>query len=206
MCLYSLYCFIGATSCVLANLIDSGFDFWQPLCDKSATPRPFMRGMDFWMYHFYLSKYWEWIDTWILVLRGKGVWPPTNSQYFLHVFHHTTTASILWMAWRGEFNVAWIGIITNSFVHTPMYAYYFLTDFWKGVRKFGIFITPIQIIQFIMCLTALVPETFLECGSKPRAIQWMWFTYCTFLAFFVKMFLDKKKARREAKMNAKKAA
>ena len=31
--------------------------------------------MDFQMYIFFLSKFWEWIDTWVLVLKGKGVWP-----------------------------------------------------------------------------------------------------------------------------------
>jgi len=194
MCLYSLYTLVGVCAVLMANWMDMGYDTWLPMCD---TEKRMMRGLDFWMYHFFLSKFWEWIDTWILILKGKDVWPPSNSQFFLHVFHHTTTASIAWLAWRGEFAIAWIGPLTNSFVHTPMYAYYFLTDFWPGARRYGIFITPIQIFQFILCLSALVPSVLspARCGGTVRGVAWMVMTYSVFLTLFVKMFANKKKAR-----------
>eukprot|EP01062_Namystynia_karyoxenos_P059842 TRINITY_DN51265_c0_g1_i1.p1 TRINITY_DN51265_c0_g1~~TRINITY_DN51265_c0_g1_i1.p1 ORF type:complete len:307 (+),score=97.22 TRINITY_DN51265_c0_g1_i1:86-922(+) len=205
MCLYSAYTFVGCTLTLLANWQEMGYDTWAPFCDPE---RRMLRGMDFWFYHFYLSKFWEWIDTWILIMKGKKVWPPSNPQFFLHVFHHTTTASIAWLAWRQHFSIAWMGPLTNAFVHTPMYGYYFLTDFWVGVRKYGIFITPIQIIQFILCLAALVPETAYtkQCRAHRPTIGWMWFTYSVFLCLFVKMFMDKKRARRGSRsVDTKKA-
>merc|ERR1711907_194634 len=201
----------GVAAILLHNFAAMGYDPKAPFCDSS---RGLLKGMDFWFYTFYISKFWEWIDTWLLILKGKEVWPPKNSQYFLHVFHHTTTASIAWLAWRQEFTIAWIGPLTNSFVHTPMYAYYFLTTITPEVKAFATYITPIQILQFIMCLLSLVPEAMgmltgfpdkCTSGTK-RSVGWMIFTYSIFLCLFVKMFGDKKKAlkAKKAKDKAKK--
>lgn len=98
--------------------------------------------------------------------------------------------------------VCWVGMITNAFVHTPMYAYYFLSTFSKGVRRFGIFITPIQILQFIVCLLSLSPEAvgaaggWPECGSATRrSVVWVYFNYLIFLCLFIQLFVAKMKAR-----------
>lgn len=200
MAVYSGYTFVGVAALLFANWADMGFDPLAPFCDGE---RKLLKGMDIWFYTFYLSKFWEWIDTWVLILKGKKVWPPSNSQYFLHVFHHTTTASIVWFAWRGEFSISWIGPLTNSFVHTPMYAYYMLSSVTPAIRHFGIYITPIQILQFILCLLSLVPETVGtiagtgKCSTgTQRSLVWMWCTYSVFLCLFVKMFTEKKKNRK----------
>lgn len=209
MAAYSGYTFVGASALLWHNWSSIGFDPMAPFCDGS---RRLLHDMDFWFYTFYLSKFWEWIDTWILIMKGKPVWPPQTSQYFLHVFHHTTTASIIWLAWRQEFSVAWIGVITNSFVHTPMYAYYFMSSITPGTRRFGIFITPIQILQFIMCLCSMAPEALAALLGSPavcttatgRSISWMVFTYSVFLYLFVQMFSKKKQDRRAGKEKSKK--
>ena len=45
----------------------------------------------------------------------------------LHVYHHTFTASLAWVAWQIPFSVNWTGILANTFVHIWMYSYYLLT-------------------------------------------------------------------------------
>lgn len=162
--------------------------------------------MDFWFYTFYLSKFVEYIDSLILVLRAKPLWPPGNSQYFLHVFHHSVTASIVWYAWRTKFSGAWIGPLSNSFVHTFMYAYYFLTDLGMPRTYGGVLITPIQLIQFVIAMLSIVYETInpSECHSDTSSLYWMWFTYSVFLVFFVKLFMDKKKMRAAARVSSNK--
>jgi len=201
MCLYSLYTFVGVAALMIANFIDINYSLSTATCDPEHR---MMRGMDYWMFHFYLSKFWEWIDTWILVLKGKPVWPPSNSQFFLHVFHHCTTASIAWVGLNGELAIGYLAALTNSFVHIPMYGYYCITEYWAGARNFGVFITPIQIIQFIMVISAMVPSMIspAACGATPRAVGWWSFTYAVFLSLFVQMFLQKKARRSNSKKQA----
>jgi len=202
MCVYSIYSFVGMSLVLAANWADDGFPIFKAVCDPEKR---MLRGMDFWLYHFYLSKFWEWIDTWILVLKGKPVWPPSNSQFLLHVVHHCVTASIFWLSWREELSMGYLGPLTNSFVHIPMYGYYCLSEHWQGVRNFGVYITPTQIIQFLIVMAGLVPNTIspAECGSTPRAVAWWWITYTFFLCFFTKMFMDKMNAR-SARIKAEK--
>merc|ERR1711907_862836 len=76
MAIYSLYTFVGVAAILLHNFAAMGYDPKAPFCDSS---RGLLKGMDFWFYTFYISKFWEWIDTWLLILKGKEVWPPKNS-------------------------------------------------------------------------------------------------------------------------------
>jgi len=198
MCIYSLYAFVGISLVLAANWIDDGFPVWKAVCD---TEKSMSRGLDFWMYHFYLSKFWEWIDTWILVIKGKPVWPPENSQFFLHVFHHCVTASVLgYVPWKQELPMAYLGPWTNAFVHIPMYGYYCITEHWQGARMYGVFITPSQIVQFLIVMVGLIPSTLNPegCGATKRSVVWWWFAYSVWLVLFTKMFLKKKTARAAA--------
>ena len=106
MTVYSAWTTAVVACFFVANWSDDQWDHTHPLCDPE---RRLLKDLDFQMYIFYLSKFWEWIDTWILVLKDKPVWPPTNVQFVLHIFHHTTTATVAWLAWRQEFSVAWLG-------------------------------------------------------------------------------------------------
>jgi hypothetical protein len=194
MTIYSAYAFWGTFLVVYRNWKANGFDPWIPFCDPKGKMDV---GMDWWLYSFYLSKFFEFTDTVLLILRAKPVFPPGNSQYFLHVFHHLVTASIVWITWRVPFSVGWIGPLSNGFVHTFMYAYYFLTELGMNRKYGGILITPIQLIQFILALLGSLPDGiwFNECGTTLWAISWMWFTYGVFLLFFLKLFFDKKAER-----------
>lgn len=203
MCVYSTWAFIAVAQILARNWSNVGFGIKPLLCD---TGREMLKSLDYQMYIFYVSKYWEWIDTYVLLLKNKPVWPPSNSQYFLHVFHHATTGAVAWLAWRQELTVAWVGPLTNAFVHMLMYGYYTAVTVFPSVQKFGIYITPIQIFQFMFCLASFVWESgdavffgSASCGTSKRAAAWMLFTYSTYLYFFVKMFADKKAARRAAK-------
>jgi len=191
---YSAYSLTGTTIVLWKNWSKAGFDPWVPLCDPKHR---LYENLDYWMYTFYLSKYLEFIDTVFLLLRAKPVFPPANSQYFLHVFHHLVTASIVWVAWRLPFSGAWTGPFTNSFVHTFMYSYYLLTDLGMDRRWGGIFVTPLQIVQFIMCMSWVAYEGLhtTECNSSGPALAWVWFLYLVFLSFFVKLFMDKGEQR-----------
>jgi fatty acid elongase 3 len=99
----------------------------------------------FWMYIFYLSKFYELFDTVLIVLRKSKL-------RFLHVYHHWITMVLCWVSLETELPVQWLANILNSLVHVPMYYYYAMAilkvDVWW--KKY---ITMMQIIQFVLVLT-----------------------------------------------------
>lgn len=52
----------------------------------------------FWYYIFYLSKVYEFVDTWIQLLKKRE--PP-----FLHVWHHCTTFLLCWVMFTLETSI-----------------------------------------------------------------------------------------------------
>lgn len=94
----------------------------------------------FWSYVYYLSKYYEFLDTTLLVIKLK-----TTS--FLHVFHHAIVVIMAWLWVDQAQTLQWGGLLTNTGVHVVMYYYYYLTSqrlspWWKK------YITTFQIVQF----------------------------------------------------------
>ena len=92
-----------------------------------------------------------------------------------------------------------------------MYGYYSAVTIAPSVRKYGLYITPIQITQFIICLLSLLPDAYdtmihggARCGSTTRAVIWMLFTYGAYLGMFVIMFGIKKKAAKRDESRARK--
>lgn len=196
MCLYSLYAFLGMFETLWKNWSAHGRPWFMIICDPKQD---MMVNMDFWMYTFFLSKFVEYIDSFVLVLKGKSLIPPDSAGYLLHVYHHSITANIVWIGWRREFTVAWVGPATNTFVHFFMYGYYLLVELKLIDRKYGgKFITPIQLCQFVLCLSLSVYESIFpsQCNSlEPHIIAWLWFNYVIFFLFFIKIFFQKSSER-----------
>jgi len=93
------------------------------------------------IYWFYISKYYELFDTFLLYLNGK-------SPIFLQKYHHIG-AIICWhLPYVYKVDAIWIPSIANSFVHTIMYSYYLgcLLRI-NQVRFIKKYITTLQIAQ-----------------------------------------------------------
>lgn len=91
---------------------------------------------------FYLSKYYELLDTFILLIKGK----PSS---FLQTFHHSGSILSLWTMCITRIPGMWIFTFLNSFIHTLMYFYFTLTCLgyrptWKR------HLTTMQISQFLI--------------------------------------------------------
>jgi hypothetical protein len=86
----------------------------------------------------YLVKWYELLDTVILVLRKKPV-------IFLHEYHHAATLFLCWIQLDQHSTVQWVPITINLLVHVVMYYYYTLASlkihvWWKK------YLTQFQIV------------------------------------------------------------
>jgi len=103
LCLGSLAMALGTLVEIVQRSASEGSTRWL-FCEAPSTePRG---ALWFWAYVYYLSKYYELLDTVLQLLKGR---PPPH--FALHVYHH---AVVLVMAW------GWIEHVqTLSFIGTP---------------------------------------------------------------------------------------
>ena len=96
------------------------------------------------VFYFYLSKYYEFGDTFLLYLNGK-------TPIFLQKYHHIGAVIFWHLCYVYRVDCIWIPSIANSFVHTIMYSYY-LGCLLKinQVRFIKQYITSMQLTQLIL--------------------------------------------------------
>lgn len=101
------------------------------------------------IYWFYISKYYEFFDTFLLYLNGK-------SPIFLQKYHHVGAVLGWHLAYYYKIDGTFLTTIMNSFVHTIMYSYYLgcLLKI-KQVRFIKKNITQLQLSQFFIGLFLL---------------------------------------------------
>eukprot|EP00037_Helgoeca_nana_P032901 m.415922 g.415922 ORF g.415922 m.415922 type:complete len:258 (+) comp29764_c0_seq1:137-910(+) len=94
------------------------------------------------VYVFYLSKYYDFIDTFILAARKKETIP-------LHLWHHAVMPFVCW-SWLAYpwLDGAWWCAFVNSLIHTLMYTNYLLKSLGQKVW-WAKYLTQGQIVQFI---------------------------------------------------------
>jgi len=148
----------------------------------------------FWYYIFFLSKFYEFIDTVILVLRKKEL-------SFLHVFHHFITAILCWVGLYTETSVQWIVVILNATVHIFMYYYYLAATlnsdvWWKK------YLTTAQIIQFVIDMAGITVWWYYtlvlnqKCSGSIEAMLFTYFVLGSFLILFIMFYLKTFKSPR----------
>jgi len=145
--IFSAVVFVGSTYHFVEDLQIRGF--YSFLCPPlpagaSTSELPPLGGtLHWWCYVFYLSKYYELVDTALLVARRKRVIP-------LHAIHHAFIPYVMCVLFDGRVSISLVSLaVVNSFVHVVMYAYYLASALglstpllWKRM------ITQLQILQF----------------------------------------------------------
>jgi len=143
------------------------------------------------IYYFYLSKYYEFFDTFLLYLNGK-------SPIFLQKYHHIGAVLCWHLTYVYKMDCVWIPTCFNAFVHTIMYSYY-LGCLLKieRVRFIKKYITGLQLSQ----LVAIMSSNYLykESGTK-QTIVWMFNFYnigliFLFGKFYYENYVEKNKKR-----------
>ncbi|PWN54503.1 hypothetical protein IE53DRAFT_1644 [Violaceomyces palustris] len=92
-------------------------------------------------YLFYMSKYYEVVDSIILLIKGKKI---SNLQSY----HHAGAIICMWVATRYQSQPVWVFCVFNSFVHTLMYSYYLCSAMhWPFPKTLKRNLTTLQIAQ-----------------------------------------------------------
>jgi GNS1/SUR4 family len=96
------------------------------------------------IYYFYLSKYYEFFDIFLLYLNGK-------TPILLQKYHHIGAVLSWHLMYLYKVEMVWMATLLNSFVHTIMYSYYLgcLLKI-KQARFIRKYITSLQLVQFFL--------------------------------------------------------
>lgn len=137
------------------------------LCDETDVLWD-VKDFRFIVAHFYPSKYYEFVDTWIQLLKG-------NKPKFLQTFHHAGIVIIMWSYVVTKNTAsAMIVVCFNSFIHTIMYTYYTVSAVgYKNIpRWLKQFVTTSQLIQFILGIAVTLPTFYWsDCHTEASRLS-----------------------------------
>ena len=174
------------------------------ICEEITTA-PATGGLFFWSYVYYLSKYYEFFDTFIGLLRGSRM-----PNFGLQVYHHVCVVFMAWFWCETVQSLQFPGLLFNTLVHVFMYAYYtcrVLKIRVPKVLKLGL--TGLQIVQFGTSLIFLIFSLRVHvsrikarepgcAGYGRESLYSMWFNVIfnmTLLVSFVDVFKTNKKKK-----------
>ncbi|KAI9675735.1 MAG: hypothetical protein M1817_001102 [Caeruleum heppii] len=112
--------------------------------DPTDVGRLWNEGLAFYGWLFYLSKFYEVVDTFVILAKGK-----TSS--FLQTYHHAGAMLCVWAGIRYMSPPIWMFVTVNAGIHTLMYTYYALTSLSVPIpTAFKRTLTTLQIVQFVI--------------------------------------------------------
>jgi hypothetical protein len=141
------------------------------------------------IFYFYLSKYYEYVDTLILYAKNR-------QPIFLQKFHHLGAVIVWHLGYINKCEGMLFVCLWNSVVHSFMYLYYLLTLLKIDVHKYRIYITSLQIGQ-LFSGSIMLPYffyTFESSQNKTVIIIFDVYIVCLlylFSEFMVKNYLVK---------------
>ncbi|KAL3480328.1 GNS1/SUR4 family-domain-containing protein [Aspergillus californicus] len=111
--------------------------------DPTDVGRLWNQGLAFLGWIFYLSKFYEVLDTAIILAKGK-------KSSTLQTYHHAGAMMCMWAGIRYVAPPIWIFTLVNSAIHALMYTYYTLTALHIRVPTVvKRSLTTMQITQFV---------------------------------------------------------
>ncbi|KAJ4291998.1 hypothetical protein N0V90_009897 [Kalmusia sp. IMI 367209] len=118
--------------------------------------RVWNEGLGFWGWIFYLSKFYEVLDTVIIILKGKR-------STTLQTYHHAGAMLSMWSGIRYMSPPIWMFALVNSGIHAMMYTYYTVSALGvrvpQGIKRT---LTTMQITQFIVGVTFAALHLFVS--------------------------------------------
>jgi len=148
---------------------------------------PYTANFRYFVYIHYLSKYFDYFDTFFIILRGKE----KQQLSFLHVYHHSTIGLIWGFLLHNEHGngTASFGCLINSIIHLIMYSHYICTSLGYN-NPFKKYITRAQLLQFAICLMHSLIVIALE-DIVPKQYAIIEFVYQTSMLILFSQFYYK---------------
>ncbi|KAL2886362.1 Elongation of very long chain fatty acids protein 3 [Ceratocystis lukuohia] len=131
---------------------------------RYATGRLWNEGLAFYGWWFYLSKFYEVLDTVIILAKGK----PSST---LQTYHHAGAMMCMWAGIRWMAPPIWLFVVYNSLIHSLMYTYYTVTAF--NIRVPMVIkrsLTTMQITQFLVGVVCAMSYAFVA-YALPMTVQ-----------------------------------
>ncbi|KAJ1723703.1 hypothetical protein LPJ53_001984 [Coemansia erecta] len=186
LAVYSLWTFVSMVSGLVSNLRSQGM--FGGICDTKFTM--WNNSLFRLSFYFYLSKYYEFIDTLIILYKGR-------SASTLQMYHH---AGAVITMWAGCYYIAVpiaFFVIVNSAIHTWMYTFYALTAY--GIRPPGKrLLTSSQIFQFLFGISCCLFYLFCPGCENDRQkiaiyinLAYLFPLLSLFTKFFINTYLKK---------------
>lgn len=173
--LFALYSFLVAVHS--ATKINARFDeggYYAVTCRSSPGSPPF----------WYASKYWEWFDTFFMMVGGRR-------PSILHLFHHGTTAPLVALNLFGRTDptpLFDVGTYLNGLVHSAMYLYYAEPIALMAIKKW---ITLAQIVQHALVVGNLFAALLTEACDAPYDVYGIsLLVYAAYLGLFLRFYLS----------------
>ncbi|CAI6336301.1 unnamed protein product [Periconia digitata] len=114
------------------------------LPESTDVGRIWNEGLAWWGWVFYLSKFYEVLDTAIIIMKGKR-------SSTLQTYHHAGAMLSMWSGIRYMSPPIWMFALVNSGIHAMMYTYYTLSALRIRVpNRIKRTLTTMQITQFLV--------------------------------------------------------
>lgn len=154
--IFSLYTFVRISFILFENGITAKRQYYFQI-----------EGVDSLLFWFYLSKYYEFFDTFILYAKKK-------EPIFLQKYHHIGATFMWHLGYIYKFDGILFSSLLNSGIHSVMYFYYFCSLFPYKLTKYKVFITTLQVGQLVYGSVAL-PWYFYNIESNENKICILFF-------------------------------
>ncbi|KAL9111628.1 MAG: hypothetical protein Q9227_003901 [Pyrenula ochraceoflavens] len=137
--------------------------------DHTDIGRIWNEGLAFYGWLFYLSKFYEVLDTFVILAKGKR-------SSTLQTYHHSGAMMCMWAGIRYMAPPIWMFVLVNSGIHALMYTYYTLSALgFKVPMVIKRTLTTLQIAQFVVGATFAFSHLFVAYSipvSVPYIESW----------------------------------
>ncbi|RMZ82704.1 hypothetical protein DV738_g1464, partial [Chaetothyriales sp. CBS 135597] len=123
--------------------------------DSTDVGRLWNEGLAFYSWIFYISKFYEVIDTFIILAKGK-------KSSLLQTYHHAGAMICMWAGVRYMSPPIWMWATVNSAIHAIMYTFYLCTVVGIKINKrIKQTLTTMQITQFVVGVAFALTHLFI---------------------------------------------
>lgn len=188
MSAFSFYLFYAVLRQLIKSFVRSKTN--TLICDSELE---MFDNLEWYFLIFYYSKYIEYIDTFFLVMANVA--DLTSVKMRLHLWHHLITPTIVYTTWFYPCTGGWIGPLTNGFVHFIMYGYYGISVVFPEIKKWGNYVTYVQLIQFVTVVVYhsiwVIPSMLSGCEGNGYQLTFNLANYLIFLVLFLYFYFSK---------------